>query len=41
MNLSGAKDCPELGQVYENVKAMLEGKKSWYGVQENFCLGRV
>lgn len=35
MNLSGAKDRPELGQVWENVKAKLEGKKRVHGVYKN------
>jgi hypothetical protein len=41
MNLGSSKDLPELGQVWENIKAMLEGKKRMYGVQENFSLGCV
>jgi hypothetical protein len=27
MNLGGAKDRPELGQVWENIQAKLEGKE--------------
>jgi hypothetical protein len=28
MNMGGAKDRPELGQVWDNVQAKLEGKKT-------------
>jgi len=35
MNLGGAKDRPELGQVWENAKAKLEGKKRVHEVYKH------
>jgi hypothetical protein len=37
MNLGGAKDRPELGQVWENAKAKLEGKKRVHEVYKHIA----
>lgn len=41
MNMGGAKDRPELGQVWDNARAKLEGKTTVHEVYKNISVWNV